>query len=162
MPFRHDEAWNCESVGKVRALARGEFGELHVGYSPSPTTEILSPALVEFRKASPGVKVILHDLAGDELCAGLGEGSLELAVTVRHPREEGLGITFEELLSYRICAAVHPGHRFAGLKSISVKKAAADGKTNFQIGTLLVNRIAYGIVLFVVITIACILDWLHW
>lgn len=115
-----------ESVRKVRALARGEFGELHVGYSPSPTTEILSPALVEFRKASPRVKVILHDLAGDELCAGLREGSLELAVTVRHPREEGLGITFEELLSYRMGVAVHPSHRFAGLKSISVKKAAAE------------------------------------
>jgi DNA-binding transcriptional LysR family regulator len=115
-----------ESVGKVRALARGEFGELHVGYSPSPTTEILSPTLVEFRKTSPRVKVILHDLAGDELCAGLREGSLELAVTVRHPREEGLGITFEELLRYRMGVAVHPSHRFAGLKSISVKKAAAE------------------------------------
>jgi DNA-binding transcriptional LysR family regulator len=82
--------------------------------------------LVEFRKASPGVKVILHDFAGDELCAGLREGFLELAVTARHPREEGLGIIFEELLSYRMGVAVHPGHRFAGLKSISVKKAAAE------------------------------------
>src|SRR5712691_7285807 len=26
-----------ESVEKVRALARGEYGELHVGYAPSPT-----------------------------------------------------------------------------------------------------------------------------
>jgi DNA-binding transcriptional LysR family regulator len=25
-----------ESVEKVRALARGEYGELHVGYAPSP------------------------------------------------------------------------------------------------------------------------------
>jgi DNA-binding transcriptional LysR family regulator len=115
-----------ESVRKVRALARVEFGELHVGYSPSPTSEILPPALMEFRKANPGVKVILHDLAGDKLCAALREGSVELAVTPRHPREEGLGIIFEELLRYRLGAAVHPGHRFAGLKSISVKKAAAE------------------------------------
>ena len=28
-----------ESVEKVRALARGEYGELHVGYAPSPTVE---------------------------------------------------------------------------------------------------------------------------
>ena len=34
-----------ESVEKVRALARGEYGELHVGYAPSPTVEILPPAL---------------------------------------------------------------------------------------------------------------------
>ena len=32
-----------ESVEKVRALARGEYGELHVGYAPSPTVEIFAP-----------------------------------------------------------------------------------------------------------------------
>src|ERR1700760_1682247 len=30
-----------ESLKKVRALARGEYGELHIGYSPTPTLEIL-------------------------------------------------------------------------------------------------------------------------
>src|SRR4029077_17928438 len=34
-----------ESVAKVRALSRGEFGELHVGYAPTPSMEILPPAL---------------------------------------------------------------------------------------------------------------------
>src|SRR5205809_1962757 len=51
-----------ESVEKVRALARGEYGELHVGYAPSPTVEILPPALAAFQKAVPRVKVLLHDL----------------------------------------------------------------------------------------------------
>ena len=32
-----------ESVEKVRALARGEYGELHIGYAPSPTAEYLMP-----------------------------------------------------------------------------------------------------------------------
>jgi len=39
-----------ESVEQVRALARGQFGELHIGYSPSPTVEILPPALAAFQK----------------------------------------------------------------------------------------------------------------
>src|SRR3954465_8143740 len=30
-----------ECVEQVRALARGEWGELHVGYAPPPTVEIL-------------------------------------------------------------------------------------------------------------------------
>jgi len=34
-----------ESVKKVRALARGEYGELHVGYAPTPTIEILPLAV---------------------------------------------------------------------------------------------------------------------
>ena len=50
-----------ESVEQVRSLARGQFGELHIGYSPSPTVEILPPALAAFQKAYPHVNVLLHD-----------------------------------------------------------------------------------------------------
>src|ERR1700745_4535608 len=39
-----------ESVEKTRALARGEYGELHIGYIPIPTAEILPPALGGFCK----------------------------------------------------------------------------------------------------------------
>src|SRR6267142_4524589 len=41
-----------ESVEKVRALARGEYGEF-VGYAPVPTVEVLPPALAAFQKAVP-------------------------------------------------------------------------------------------------------------
>src|SRR5438876_7618223 len=44
-----------ESVEQVRALARGEEGELHMGYAPAPTVEILPPALAAFQKAFPRV-----------------------------------------------------------------------------------------------------------
>src|SRR6202163_2360881 len=72
-----------ESVEKVRALARGEYGELHIGYAPSPTMEILPPALTAFQKAVPRVKLTLHDLSSDELIAGLRDATLELAVMVQ-------------------------------------------------------------------------------
>src|SRR5438132_2987249 len=65
-----------ESVEKVRALARGEYGELHIGYAPSPTVEILPPALAEFQKSVPGVKVFLHDLSSDEMITGLRNATL--------------------------------------------------------------------------------------
>src|SRR5208337_617021 len=70
-----------ESVNKVRALARGEYGELHLGYSPSPTIELLPPALAAFQKAVPGVKVLLHDMSGGEIVEGLRSGILHFAVT---------------------------------------------------------------------------------
>src|ERR1043165_3300982 len=75
-----------EAVEKVRALARGEYGELHVGYAPSPTIEILPPALAAFQKAVPGVQVLLHDMSSDEIADGLRSGSIQLAVT---PLESG-------------------------------------------------------------------------
>jgi len=70
-----------ESVKKVRALARGEYGELHVGYAPTPTVEILPGALAAFQKAVPEVKVLLHDMSSDEILDGLHNGGLQLAVT---------------------------------------------------------------------------------
>src|SRR6266404_5254169 len=86
-----------ESVEKVRALARGEDGELHIGYAPSPTVEILPPALAAFQKAVPRVKLLLHDLSSDELITGLRDASLELAIMVEPIGEQTAGIEFELL-----------------------------------------------------------------
>src|SRR5712675_1723943 len=116
-----------ESVEKVRALARGEYGELHVGYAPSPTVEILPPALAAFQKAVPRVKVLLHDLSSDELIAGLQNATLELAVMVRQPvGDETAGIQFELLRTYPLVVAMTAAHPFARLKSVPLEKLAAE------------------------------------
>src|SRR5579859_6196866 len=121
-----------ESVEKVRALARGEYGELHVGYAPAPTVEILPPALAAFQKAFPRVRVLLHDLSEQELIDGLQNGTLELAVM---PGDTGLqsgGLEFEALRSYPICVALAPTHRFARLKSITLDAVAAEPLIGFN------------------------------
>src|SRR6266480_845302 len=116
-----------ESVEKVRALARGEYGELHVGYAPSPTVEILPPALAAFQKAVPRVKVLLHDLTSDELIAGLQNATLEIAVMVYQPNGgQTSGIQFELLRTYPLCVAMTATHPFARLKSITLEKLAAE------------------------------------
>jgi len=114
------------SVKKVRALARGEYGELHIGYSPTPTIEILPPALAAFQKAVPGVQVLLHDLSSDEIADGLRSGTIQLAVT---PVESGghmTDIEFESLRTYPICLALAAGHPLARLKSIPLEKVAGE------------------------------------
>jgi DNA-binding transcriptional LysR family regulator len=115
-----------ESVEKVRALARGEYGEMHIGYSAIPTTQILPAALAAFRKVVPRVKLLLHDLTSDEIIAGLHDATLELAVMVRPIAEQMAGIQFELLRSYPWCVALTAEHPFARLKSISLKKLAAE------------------------------------
>jgi DNA-binding transcriptional LysR family regulator len=114
-----------ESVEKVRALARGEFGELHVGYAPSPSVEILPPTLAAFQKSAPRVKVVLHDLAGDELIAGLLNGTLELAITVRYTDGSATGTEFEELRRYPFCVAMAAGNPLARKKSFTIEEVAA-------------------------------------
>src|SRR5689334_51271 len=115
-----------ESVEKVRALARGEYGELHVGYEPSPTVEILPPALAAFQKTVPRVKVLLHDLSSDELIAGLQNGKFELAIMVPPAGDQTAGIHFEVLRTYPLCVAMTAMHPFARTKSIPLEKLAAE------------------------------------
>lgn len=111
-----------EAVEKVRALARGDYGELHVGYAPSPSSEVLPPALAAFQKAAPRVKVVLHDLASQEIVAGLLSGTLELAITVEQEDDQPAGIEFEELRRYPLCAVMAPSHPLARKKSVPLEE----------------------------------------
>lgn len=111
-----------ESVGQVRALARGQFGELHVGYAPSPTVEILPPALAAFQKTFPHVNVLLRD-GSHELVEGLQDGTLQLAIM---PEATGPGIEFEVLRTYPLWVAFAPTHPFARLKSVPLERVAAE------------------------------------
>lgn len=114
------------SVEKVRALARGQYGELHIGFAAVPTAEILPPTLAAFQKAVPGVKVLLHDLSSDELVAGLRSETLELAIMVEPTGEQAAGIEFELLRSYPLGVVMSAAHPFARLKSIPLEKLAAE------------------------------------
>ena len=121
-----------ESVEQVRALARGEEGELHMGYAPAPTVEILPPALAAFQKAFPRVRVLLHDFSEQELIDGLRNGRLELALMPRGAGPQSIGLEFETLRSYPICVAVAPKHRFARLKTITLEMVAAEPMIGFN------------------------------
>src|SRR5882757_3669598 len=121
-----------ESVEKVRALARGEYGELHVGYAPSPTVEILPPALAAFQKSVPRVKLTLHDLSSGELIAGLRDATLELAIMIEPDREQAAGIEFEVLRTYPACVALAATHPLARLKSISLEQVSAEPLVGFR------------------------------
>jgi DNA-binding transcriptional LysR family regulator len=113
-----------EAVEKVRELARGHYGDLHVGYASALTVELLPPALAAFEKAFPRVNVVLHDVARREFIAGLESGALELGlIPVALPVA---GIEFEVLRTYPFCVALPPGHRLARLKSIPLEKVAAE------------------------------------
>lgn len=67
-----------ESVVKVRELARGHYGDLHVGYASSFTVELMPPAVAAFEKQFPRVNLVLHDVSRAELIEGLESGALEL------------------------------------------------------------------------------------
>ncbi len=111
---------------QARMLAVGNYGEIHVGYAPSLTVEILSRALRYFRETCPEVRVHLHDLSTAEMLAGLVDGSLQVALTVEPPRKALRTLDFTPLREYAVCVAVHPDHPVARSRKISRKQVAAE------------------------------------
>jgi DNA-binding transcriptional LysR family regulator len=114
----------AESVTKVRALARGEVGELQVGYVPPLDLHILPRALAEFQKTTPGVKVVLHDLGTDEICHELRNGTLHLGLMMQPSEEATVGIEFEEVGRYPFFVAMTLGHPLTKLKAVSIETLA--------------------------------------
>jgi DNA-binding transcriptional LysR family regulator len=113
-----------ESVAKVRALARGEAGELQVGYLPPLDLHILPRALAEFQRTTPGVKVVLHDLGTDEICNELRNGKLHLALMMQPTDDSTVGIEFEEVGRYPFFVAMAPTHLLSKMKTIPVQALA--------------------------------------
>ena len=106
-----------EAVKNARAVAGGE---IHVGYAPSLTVQILPPALRAFQAKFPNVRVALHDLSTEEMVAQLREGKLQLSLMVRPDRNMARGLEFKELASYPMRVAVAPKNPLAKAKSLTL------------------------------------------
>ena len=118
----HTEA----AVEKARAAAGGTNSAISVGYAPSLTVQLLSPALRKFQEQCPKVHVALHDLSTEEMLAQLGRRELQVVLTVRPPPKLLRGLGFTELARYDLSVAVSPRHRLAKLKSVSLEQIARE------------------------------------
>jgi DNA-binding transcriptional LysR family regulator len=111
-----------EAAQMAKAIASGQHGEIHVGYAPSLTVQILPRALRFFHEANPGVRVQLHDLSTQELLRGLRDGQLHIALLAQVPAKEMTGLVFEKLRRYAVCVAVHPAHPLAQSPRVGLKQ----------------------------------------
>jgi DNA-binding transcriptional LysR family regulator len=117
-----------EAVQTVKAVASGQRGEIHVGYAPSLTVELLPNTLRLFQEANPGVRVQLHDLSTQEMLRGLRDGKLHVALLIQLSPKVMAGLAFEELRRYPVCVAVHPAHPLARARArqVSLEQVAKE------------------------------------
>lgn len=102
-----------ESVRRVRETARGELGELRVGYIGPPTERFLGPLLRDFRSRHPGVKVLLEERTPERVWEMVSKGRLSIGLTRPVRAHEDLGPRSKLLLDERLCLAVPAGHALA-------------------------------------------------
>lgn len=115
-----------EAVKAVKAVASGERGEIHVGFAPSLTVEILPKALRHFQESSPGVRVQLYDLSTQEMLRSLRDEKLDVALMIRPSARVMAGLAFEELGRYAVCVAAHPAHPLALARKVGLEQVAAE------------------------------------
>jgi DNA-binding transcriptional LysR family regulator len=121
------------AVQVVKAVAGGNRGEIHVGYAPSLTVELLPRALRNFRESSPGVHVQLHDLSTQEMLRGLRDGKLQVALLVKVPPQARTGLEFEELQRHQVCIAMHPSHPLARAQRVGLEQVAKERLVAFTL-----------------------------
>jgi DNA-binding transcriptional LysR family regulator len=115
-----------DAVKKARAAAGGTQGEIHVGYAPSLTVQILPPMLRAFQGEFPHVRVSLHDLSSEDMLEQLGSKKLQVALTVRPPAKMLRGLSFVEIARYAMVVAVAPNHPLAKLKAVTLQQIAPE------------------------------------
>jgi LysR family transcriptional regulator, benzoate and cis,cis-muconate-responsive activator of ben and cat genes len=121
------------AVEMAKAVAGGKRGEIHVGYAPSLTVEILPRALRHFRESNPGVRVELHDLSTEGMLRGLNDGKLNVAMMVQVAPKILTGLIFEELQRLPVCVAMLPAHPLAKARKVGLDQVTKQRLVTFTL-----------------------------
>ena len=114
------------AVRMAEEVAGGKRGEIHIGYAPSLTVELLPRALKYFRKSNPGVCVRLHDLSTQDMLRGLRDGKLDAALLIQVQPKTLAGLVFEVLQRLAVCIALHPAHSLARARKVGLEQVAQE------------------------------------
>lgn len=115
-----------DAVQVAKAVAGGQRGEIHVGFAPSLTVEILPRALRYFQESSPDVRVQLHDLSTQEMLRRLLDEKLHVALMLQPSAKVLDGLVFEELRRYAVSVAAHPTHPLARARKVGLEQVAPE------------------------------------
>ncbi|MDI1314077.1 LysR substrate-binding domain-containing protein [Prosthecobacter sp.] len=113
-----------ESLRRVRRTAKGEEGELRLGYIGPPTRTFLARLLKEYGKRFPRVTVILEERTPERVWEMVSKGRLSVGLTRPVLAHEVLGLQTLLLREEKFCAAVPKDHAWAKLPSLSWRKLA--------------------------------------
>jgi DNA-binding transcriptional LysR family regulator len=101
---------------EIRALDELDAGRVRLGATPSLCTGLLPPTLAAFRRAHPGITLIVHEGGSRDLQTALSEGVLDLALVIdsrltNDPVLEAIPLFVEELVVVSPLDAPRPVRR---------------------------------------------------
>jgi DNA-binding transcriptional LysR family regulator len=111
-----------QAVKVAKTFAREQQTEINIAYAPSLSVDLLPRTLRLFQKASPTVRVQLHDLSTEEMLRGLRDGKMHAAMWIQLPAKVMTGLAFEELYHYAVCVALPSSHSLARARKIGLEQ----------------------------------------
>ena len=127
-----------EAVAEARRAARGELGELRVGFTSSlPFTDLLPDALNAYRRRFPAVRLQLREMFTPEQFVALGRDALDIGFVRLQAGAPPPGIVLREVARNPLRLAVNAAHRLADAERVSIAELAGEDFVGFpaDVGT---------------------------
>lgn len=110
-----------EAVEAAQRAARGELGELRVGFTSSlPFTDLLPDALHAYRRRFPAVRLQLSEMFTPEQFGALARGELDVGFVRLQGGRAPDGIALREIARNPLRLVVNASHRLAGEAAVSL------------------------------------------
>jgi len=127
-----------EAVAEARRAARGELGELRVGFTSSlPFTDLLPDALNAYRRRFPQVRLQLREMFTPEQFQSLVRGELDVGFVRLQAGTPPAGIVLREVARNPLRLVVNAAHRLAGAAQVRLAELAGEDFISFpaDVGT---------------------------
>lgn len=127
-----------EAVAEARRAARGELGELRVGFTSSlPFTDLLPDALNAYRRRFPQVRLQLREMFTPEQFQALVSGELDVGFVRLQAGTPPAGIVLREVARNPLRLVVNAAHRLAGAAQVHLAELAGEDFISFpaDVGT---------------------------
>ena len=127
-----------EAVAEARRAARGELGELRVGFTSSlPFTDLLPDALNAYRRRFPQVRLQLREMFTPEQFQALLRGELDVGFVRLQAGTPPAGIVLREVARNPLRLVVNAAHRLAGAAQVHLAELAGEDFISFpaDVGT---------------------------
>ncbi len=109
-----------EAVEAAQRAARGELGELRVGFTSSlPFTDLLPDALHAYRRRFPAVRLQLSEMFTPEQFGALARGELDVGFVRLQGGRAPDGIALREIARNPLRLVVNASHRLARAAAVS-------------------------------------------
>lgn len=121
------------AVRDAQATARGERGQLRLGFTMLAAWNVLPRLLKDYADAHPDVDVALTEVVPRDLAAALAAGDADLGITF--PGRLPPTLSYLPLHSEPLCAVLPAGHRLAQAAAVPVGELAGEPFVTFPAST---------------------------